>query len=136
MDSFMTCPGLGTLPEARYVVRETLKAGPVIDDGRTALALRKSPVDDEFAERPTSGLDVTVTIAGDIAPSATVEDLSSSAGAPNLCQFPVKPSGGFHFVLLLESGGEKLFSAKWGVSSTMALGETLASADAKADIYQ
>lgn len=41
MDSFMTCPGLGTLPEARHVVRETLKAGPVIDDSRTSFALRK-----------------------------------------------------------------------------------------------
>lgn len=41
MDSFMTCPGLGTLTEARYVVRETFKAGPVIDDGRTSFALRK-----------------------------------------------------------------------------------------------
>lgn len=106
MDSFMTCPGLGTLPEARYVVRETLKAGSVIDDGRTALALRKSPVDDEFAERTSLRLHVSVTIAGDITPSATVEDLSSSARAPNLCRFPVKPSGGFHFVLLLESGRE------------------------------
>ena len=42
MDSFMTCPGLETLlPEARHVVRETLKAGPVIDDSRTSFALRK-----------------------------------------------------------------------------------------------
>lgn len=40
-----------------------------------------------------------------------------------------------HTVLLLESGGEKLFSAKWGVSSPMALGETPTSAIAKADIY-
>ena len=108
MDSFVTCPGLGTLPEARHVVRETLKAGPVIDDSRTSFALRKSPVDDEFAERTSLRLHVSVTIAGDIAPSATVEDLSSSARAPNLCRFPVKPSGGFHFVLLLESGGEKV----------------------------
>ena len=68
----------------------------------------KSPIDDEFAERTSLRLHVTVTIAGDIAPSATVEDLSSSARAPNLCRFPVKPSGGFHFVLLLESGGEKV----------------------------
>ncbi len=50
MDSFMTCPGLGTLPEARYVVRETLKAGPVVDDSSAALALRQSPVDNELAE--------------------------------------------------------------------------------------
>ena len=96
----------------------------------------KSPVDNEITERTSLRLHVPVTIAGDIAPSATVEDLSSSARAPNLCRFPVKPSGGFHFVLLMESGGEKLFSAKWSVSSPMALGETLASADAKADIYQ
>ena len=41
MDSFVTCPGLGTLPEARHVVRETLKADPVIDDSRTSFALRK-----------------------------------------------------------------------------------------------
>ena len=95
----------------------------------------KSPIDDEFAERTSLRLHVTVTIARDVTPSATIEDLSSSAGAPNLCRFPVKPSGGFHFVLLLESGGEKLFSAKWDVSSPMALGETPTSADAKADIY-
>ena len=38
-----------------------------------------------------------------------------------------------HTVLLLESGGEKLFSAKWGVSSPMALSETPTLADAKAD---
>ena len=112
MDSFVTCPGLGTLPEARHVVRETLKAGPVVDDSRTAFALRKSPVDDEFAERTSLRLHVPVTIAGDIAPSATVEDLSSSARAPNLCRFPVKPSGGFHIKLLLESGRESQFSAK------------------------
>lgn len=135
MDSFMTCPGLGTLPKIRRVVRKKLRAGPVVDDSRTAFALRKSPVDNEITERTSLRLHVPVTIAGDIAPSATVEDLSSSARAPNLCRFPVKPSGGFHFVLLMESGGEKLFSAKWSVSSPMALGETLASAIAKADIY-
>lgn len=96
----------------------------------------KSPIDDEFAERTSLRLHVSVTIAGDIAPSATVEDLSSSARAPNLCRFPVKPSGGFHIKLLLESGRESQFSAKWGVSSPMALGETPTLADAKADIYQ
>ena len=95
----------------------------------------KSPIDDEFAERTSLCLHVSVTITGDIAPSATVEDLSSSARAPNLCLFPVKPSGGFHIKLLLESGRESQFSAKWRVSSPMALGETPASADAKADIY-
>lgn len=104
MDSFMTCPVPGTLPEIRRVVRKTLRAGPVVDDSRTAFALRKSPVDNEITERTSLRLHVPVTIAGDIAPSATVEDLSSSARAPNLCRFPVKPSGGFHFVLLLESG--------------------------------
>ena len=103
----MTCPGLGTLPEPRYVVRETLKAGSVID-GRTALPVRKSPVNNELAERTSLRLHVSVTIAGDITPSATVEDLSSSARAPNLCRFPVKPSGGFHIKLLLESGGERI----------------------------
>lgn len=66
----------------------------------------KSPIDDEFAERTSLRLHVTVTTAGDIAPSATVEDLSSSARAPNLCRLPVKPSGGFHIKLLLESGRE------------------------------
>ena len=96
----------------------------------------KSPIDDEFAERASLRLHVSVTIARDVTPSATIEDLSSSAGAPNLCRFPVKPSGGFHFVLLLESSGELQLSAKWSVSSPMALGETLASAAAKADIYQ
>ncbi|RKV99528.1 MAG: hypothetical protein D8G53_00355 [Candidatus Saccharimonas sp.] len=96
----------------------------------------KSPIDDKFAERTSLRLHVSVTIAGDIAPSATVEDLSSSARAPNLCRFPVKPSGGFHIKLLLESGRESQFSAKWGVSSPMALGETPTLADAKADIYQ
>lgn len=38
-----------------------------------------------------------------------------------------------HTVLLLESGGEKLFSAKWGVSSPIDSGETPTSAVAKAD---
>jgi hypothetical protein len=102
MDSFMTCPGLGTLPETRHVVRETLRAGPVVNDSSTALALRQSPVDNELAERASLRLHVSVTIARDVTPSVTVEDLSSSARAPNLCRFPVKPSGGFHFVLLLE----------------------------------
>ena len=68
----------------------------------------KSPVDNEITERTSLRLHVPVTIAGDIAPSATVEDLSSSARAPNLCRFPVKPSGGFHIKLLLESGGERI----------------------------
>ena len=66
----------------------------------------KSPIDDEFAERTSLRLHVTVTTAGDIAPSATVEDLSISARAPNLCRLPIKPSGGFHIKLLLESGRE------------------------------
>ena len=132
----MTCPGLGTLPEARHVVRETLKAGPVVDDNRIAFALRKSPVDNEITERTSLRFHVPVTIAGDIAPSATVEYLSSSARAPNLCRFPIKPSGGFHIKLLLESSRESQFSAKWNVSSLMTLGKTPASADAKADIYQ
>lgn len=132
----MTCPGLGTLPEARYVVRETLKAGPVVNDSSTALALRQSPVDNELAERASLRLHVSVTIARDVTPSVTVEDLSSSARAPNLCRFPVKPSGGFHIKLLLESSRESQFSAKWNVSSLMTLGKTPASADAKADIYQ
>ena len=108
MDSFVTCPGLGTLPEIRRVVRETLRAGPVVDDSNAALALRQSPVDNEIAERASLRLHMSVTIAGDITPSATVEDLSSSARAPNLCRFPVKPSGGFHFILLLESGRERI----------------------------
>ena len=136
MDSFVTCPGLGTLPETRHVIRETLRAGPVVDDSSTALALRQSPVDNELAERASLRLHVSVTIARDVTPSATIEDLSSSAGAPNLCRLPVKPSGGFHFVLILETGGEKLFSAKWGVSSPIDSGETPTSAVAKADIYQ
>lgn len=86
MDSFVTCPGLGTLPETRHVIRETLRAGPVVDDSSAALALRQSPVDNELAERASLRLHVSVTIAGDIAPSATVEDLSSSVRAPNLCR--------------------------------------------------
>jgi len=77
-----------------------------------------------------------VTIAGDIAPSATVEDLSSSARAPNLCRFPVKPSGVSHSTPRWGGGKKQNFSAKWGVSSPMALGETPTLADAKADIYQ
>ena len=104
----MTCPGLGILPEARHVIRETLRAGPVVDDGCAAFAVRKSPVDDELAEGTSLCLDVSVAISGDVAPSATVEDLSSSARAPNPRRLPVKPSGGFHVVLLLESGGEKV----------------------------
>ena len=40
-----------------------------------------------------------------------------------------------HFVLLLESGRESEFSAKWDVSSPIDSGETPTSADAKADIY-
>ena len=131
MDSFVTCPGLGTLPETRHVIRETLRAGPVVYDSSAALALRQSPVDNELAERASLRLHVSVTIARDVTPSATIEDLSSSAGAPNFCRFPVKPSGGFHIKLLLESGGEKLFSAKWGVSSLVAPGETPAFAGCK-----
>mgnify|MGYP001685421725 CR=1 FL=1 len=115
MDSFVTCSGLGTLPEVRRVVREKLRTGPVVDDSRTAFALRKSPVDNEIAERTSLRLHVSVTIARNIAPSATVEDLSSSARAPNLCRFPVKPSGGFHIKLLLESGGE-IHSPRSGAS--------------------
>lgn len=80
----------------------------IADDDGSSLAVRQSPVDDVFAERPTSGLDVTVTITRNITPSATVEDLSSSARAPNLCRFPVKPSGGFHIKLLLESSRERI----------------------------
>ena len=45
------------------------------------------------------------------------------------------PAALSHFVLLLESGGERLFSAKWSVSSLVAPGETPTLADAKADIY-
>ena len=41
-----------------------------------------------------------------------------------------------HVELLLESGRESQFSAKWGVSSPIDSGETPTSADAKADIYQ
>ena len=69
MDSFVTCPGLGTLPETRHVIRETLRASPVVDDSSAALALRQSPVDNEFAERTSLHLHMPVTIAGDIAPS-------------------------------------------------------------------
>ena len=127
----MTCPGLGTLPEARYVVRETLKAGPVVNDSSTALALRQSPVDNELAERASLRLHVSVTIARDVTPSVTVEDLSSSARAPNLCRFPVKPSGGFHIKLLLESSRESQFSAKWNVSNLIAPGKTPTSAGCK-----
>ena len=92
----MTCPGLGTLPEARYVVRETLKAGSVIDDGRTALALRKSPVDDEFAERTSLRLHVSVTIAGDITRPTTVVDVDHPSGSLDSCLFPVEPAELLH----------------------------------------
>lgn len=80
MDSFMTCPGLGTLPEARHVVRKTLRAGPVVDDSRTAFALRKPPVDDEFAKRTSLRLYVSVIIAGDIAsPTIVIADHHSNS---------------------------------------------------------
>lgn len=106
MDSFVTCPGLGTLLEIRRVVRKTLRADPVVDDSRTALALRQSPVDNEIAERTSLRLHVSVTIAGDIARPNTVVNVDHTSGLPNLCLFPVKPSGGFHIKLLLESGRE------------------------------
>jgi len=64
----MTCPDLGTLPKIRRVVRETLRAGPVVDDSRTTLALRQSPADNEIAERASPRLHISVTIAGDITP--------------------------------------------------------------------
>ena len=86
----MTCPGLGTLPEARHVVRKTLRAGPVVDDSRTAFALRKSPVDDEFAERTSLRLHVSVTIAGDIAITATVEHVSRTRRTVHSCASAVK----------------------------------------------
>ena len=92
----MTYPGLGTLPEARHVVRKTLRAGPVVDDSRTALALRKSPVDDVFAERPTSGLDVTVTITGGITRPTTVVDVDHTSGSLDSCLLPVEPAELFH----------------------------------------
>ena len=44
------------------------------------------------------------------------------------------PAALSHFVLLLESGGERLFSAERSVSSPIDSGETSASAIAKADI--
>lgn len=136
MDSFVTCPGLGTLPETRHVIRETLRAGPVVDDSSAALALRQSPVDNELAERASLRLHVSVTIAGDITRPTTVIDVDHPSGSLDSCLFPVEPSGGFHIKLLLESGRESQFSAKWSVSSPMALGETPTLADAKADIYQ
>ena len=75
MDSFVTCPGLGTLPETRHVIRETLRAGPVVDDSSAALALRQSPVDNELAERASLRLHVSVTIAGDITrPTIVIAD--------------------------------------------------------------
>ena len=104
MDSFVTCPGLGTLPETRHVIRETLRAGPVVDDSSAALALRQSPVDNELAERSSLRLHVTVTITGGITRPTTVVDVDHTSGSLDSCLFPIKPSGGFHFVLLLESG--------------------------------
>ena len=92
MDSFMTCPGLGALPEARHVVRKTLRAGPVVDDSRTAFALRKSPVDDEFAERTSLRLHVSVTITGGIARPTTVVDVDHTSGSLDSCLFPVEPA--------------------------------------------
>lgn len=57
------------------MVRKKLRAGPVVDDSSTAFALRKSPVDDEFAERTSLRLHVSVTIAGDIAsPTIVIAD--------------------------------------------------------------
>ena len=96
MDSFVTCPGLGTLPEARHVIRETLRAGPVVDDGRTALALRKSPVDNELAERTSLCLHVSVTIAGDITRPTTVVDVDHPSGSLDSCLFPVEPAELLH----------------------------------------
>ena len=46
------------------------------------------------------------------------------------------PAALSHVVLLLESGRESQFSAKWGVSSPIDSGEMPTLADAKADIYQ
>lgn len=96
----------------------------------------KSPIDDEFAERTSLRLHVTVTITGGITRPTTVVDVDHTSGSLDSCLFPVKPSGGFHIKLLLESSRESQFSAKWNVSSLMTLGKTPASADAKADIYQ
>ena len=88
----MTCPGLGALPETRHVIRETLRAGPVVDDSSAALALRQSPVDNELAERASLRLHVSVTIAGDIARPTTVVDVDHTSGSLDSCLFPVEPA--------------------------------------------
>ena len=66
----------------------------------------KSPIDDEFAERTSLRLHVTVTITGGITRPTTVVDVDHTSGSLDSCLFPVKPAGGFHIKLLLESGRE------------------------------
>lgn len=66
----------------------------------------KSPIDDEFAERTSLRLHVTVTITGGITRPTTVVDVDHTSGSLDSCLFPVKPSGGFHIKLLLESSRE------------------------------
>lgn len=68
----------------------------IADDDGSSLAVRQSPVDDIFAERPTSGLDVTVTITGGITRPTTVVDVDHPSGLLDSCLFPVEPAELLH----------------------------------------
>lgn len=56
----------------------------------------KSPIDDEFAERTSLRLHVTVTITGGITRPTTVVDVDHTSGSLDSCLFPVEPAELLH----------------------------------------
>ena len=97
----------------------------VTNNDGPSLAVRQSPVDNVFTEWSTSSLDMTVTITRDVAILTTVVDVDHSSRSLDSRFFPVEPAELFHNNSFW-SRAENEFSAKWGVSSPMALGKTLA----------
>ena len=106
----------------------------IADDNGSSLAVGQSPVDNVFTEWSTSSLDMTVTIAGDVAILTAVVDVDHPSRSLDSRFFPVEPAELFHDNSFW-SRARLRFLADWSVSSPMALGKTLAFAIAKADIY-
>ena len=104
----------------------------VTNNDGSSLAVRQSPVDNVFTEWSTSSLDMTVTITRDVAILTTVVDVNHPSRSLDSRFFPVELAKLFHDNSFW-SRAENEFSAKWSVSSPLALGETLASAIAKDD---
>ena len=97
----------------------------VTNNDGSSLAVRQSPVDNVFTEWSTSSLDMTVTITRDVAILTTVVDVDHPSRSLDSRFFPVEPAELLHNNSFW-SRAENEFSAKWGVSSPMALGKTLA----------